>query len=140
MIDERFMFRGKRISLSEKAGEWIVGFYTGIDDGDCIYYIKQGDGYYSVDPETIGQCTGLRDKNGTLIWEGDIVKASQPTWGGNYEIGTVEYRTKNACFAFIHAGHKIPRIIGNYGLRDNEEYEIIGNSYDNAELLEKNIT
>ena len=83
MID-RYLFRGKRLDN----GEWVQGCYIFVPDSGHEHYIYCADsahpmdtGFYevhklmfAVDPATICQCTGLHDKNGTLIFEGDYVK------------------------------------------------------------------
>jgi len=74
-MEDRCLFRGKRVDN----GEWVEGYFyktTGYvfpkqyeSHSACFYYIAQ----MQVDPETIGQCTGLKDKNSKLIFERDIL-------------------------------------------------------------------
>ena len=71
-MENRYLFRAKRIDNDE----WVYGLPSYNKDGE-IAEIEEWDGediiFYTVDPSTICQCTGLRDKNDKLIWENDIV-------------------------------------------------------------------
>lgn len=123
------LFKAKRIDN----GEWVYGNYAFCD---CYtkqkHYIFQNKPLeYAVDENTICQYTGLTDKNGNKIWENDIVEG-----------------------LFYH-GLKVKAVVafkyGAFGLKWNRgdveefsaftsicnvEYEIIGNIFDNPELLE----
>ena len=126
------LFRGKN-----ESGKWVEGYYVRavwyLDEQvtDCIFPIGttlyphcEHSGFESIVPETVGQYTGLTDKNGTKIFEGDILKAN------NGHIGWVIFR--NGEFVKRCCCH--PNSFNTIFYGDNET--VVGNIYDNPELLE----
>ena len=133
-------FRGKRTD----SGKWIYGYLiqTGHENieksnGQYVktikYYQIQEENYHSqfVDENTIGQFTGLKDKNGKEIYEGDIVEWT--TLSGNKYCFSVEYNNKYAQFVSVNT-RDISMECEPLG--DYENIIVIGNIYDNPELLE----
>ena len=113
------LFRGKNVDN----GEWIYGDYA----APFAFYpanIFKQDGNFegiAVVPETVGQFTGLTDKNGRKIFEGDILKAN------NGHIGYV---------AFSEGGFvKACRCHFNFTNLYGDNQEVIGNIHDNPELI-----
>ena len=136
------LFRGKR----KDNGEWIEGYYCPCSFGwfPCrpaiILKEDMDNGYWhpeEIDPETIGQYTGLSDKNGKKIFEGDIVKYKN-TGGVVYKgvtltvIGKVVYNEKTTSFA-VYGKDEIGAKYCDYFPIKN--IEVIGNIHDNPELL-----
>lgn len=129
------LFRGKRADNSE----WVYG-RTLSDDviAPKGQMFRMGNGMYAeglmgyvVDPATVGQYTGLTDKNGKKIFEGDIVSVEDHLIpkGKRYRFfdGTVEY--KDASFAIVGEDFSAYRWI-------DYDIEVIGNIHDNPELLQ----
>lgn len=135
------LFRGKR----KDNGEWVYGdliknlIYDGrekeIRIGD-IYFEHNGDihgtAVRKVIPDTVGQFTGLTDKNGKKIFEGDIVKEDDCFHNGELQIKGNAWRVAFADGLFF----------GNYKdisvyLQSLDGMEVIGNIYDNPELLKE---
>jgi uncharacterized phage protein (TIGR01671 family) len=77
------------------SNEWIFGGYAFTAGKHIIFAEHEAK---EIDPATIGQCTGLRDKNGTLIFEGDILAAQI---GRIRHIGYVEYDERIASFRAV---------------------------------------
>lgn len=130
-------FRGKRLDN----GQWIEGWlirrtYPAIETTLC-YIVTKGrslviDTVYPVARSTAGQYTGLRDKNGKMIFEGDIVRAvdalSRPQDTGHTFVGVVGYQ--DCSFVIVSDFFTHYRWI-DYAV------EVIGNIHDNPELLEE---
>ena len=127
-------FRGKRLDN----GEWVYGYYfikeRDIEDGIIwrdIPQIQQRYGdhfqYFDVDLATVGQYTGLHDKNGKEIYVGDLVAvADYANWEGVYKIIWDE---KNLMYMLEAFGDREK-------LCEFNEYLVKGNIYENPELLE----
>lgn len=126
------LFRGKRVDN----GEWVEGFFTKsgdrtfilIDNDFAVGYVKMKE----VIPETVGQYTGLTDKNGKKIFEGDIL-SERPDGNKRVYVGTAEWDDERALFRFIIKDNpKYFACLGTY----STSYKVIGNIHDNPELLE----
>lgn len=140
-MEDRYLYKAKRLNN----GEWVQGYYVkGLNMYDKEVYLifepntmfyssGETDGLYKVDPTTICQCTGLKDKNGKLIWENDIcdrkeqypeiVKYCNGDWTLDYSYVSNKKSGTNYC---------------NLGFYTEERkcVEVIGNIFDNPELLE----
>ena len=122
-MKREILFRGKRIDN----GKWEFGFLSWNDSPrKRSYHINNN----VVHTDTVGQFTGLTDKNGTKIFEGDILNFINST--------TNEIKIKNAIVYYAESSFKINKTIGMYS---NFLYGwaypciVIGNVHDNPELL-----
>ena len=147
------LFRGKNTD----SGEWAEGYL--VQTQSHTYIIQPGwykdDLFISlyniideVDPETVGQFTGLTDKNGKKIFEGDLLNGFQyPFYRSesadhNY-FAEVIWFTGNCAFGLYTHKHQTAKVrgisAGNADFIedfDSDDWEVIGNIHDNPELLE----
>ena len=130
------LFRGKRV----KNNEWVYGSFLKqageriskdeVAPIECWIYGMRGETAL-VDPETVGQYTGLTDKNGTKIFEGDVVMKRT-------------YHKKKPCEVVFGVGCFHCGWGGGSSTKDHpyllndKQIEVIGNIYDNPELLKNN--
>lgn len=135
-------------------GTWIYGYLA----GENYINSPELEGEFLVDKNTVGQYIGVDDKNGNEIYEGDIVKIHQFLFDGcEYEkeiIVSIEYMEEMACFganllqakeirAYMGYDNETDKqekfvvpICNFYGLHE-ESFEVIGNVYENADLLKE---
>ena len=133
------LFRAKR----KDNGEWVQGFYVKcrghhyilpVYDKDHGFDERYSD-WVKVDSKTVCQYTGLTDKNGRKIFEADILKrVLLPTKRikNNFKIVFV---SANSCFSAIDLDGSNVTFISDY-INSNYEIEVIGNIFDNPELME----
>lgn len=140
-MKDRCLFKAKICN-----GEWVAGF---LHCKENKWYISNKAGApfaFEVRPDTICQCTGLRDKNGKLIWEGDIILFQRdnddcpfPNKDTKKRLGKVFYKDFRTTFA-IEMGKS-----GSGSLNDDlwkyvqngNRVEVIGNIFDNPELIKE---
>lgn len=128
------LFRGIR----KDTHEWVYGFYVEYFDGKrnvpCISvvdtHVITGALCYEVIPETVGQYTGLKDKNGRQIFEGDILKEKQSNQALIFTVDWCE-----DCAMFVTPCKNFKSLEFDFTTSYGEQFEIIGNIHDSAELL-----
>lgn len=133
------LFRGKRLDNGEwiDGSLWLYGEDAHIFGGPDFPY---GCLWHKVDPATVGQYTGLTDKDGKRIFEGDIVRFFERQFGGEDApvIQSVGYEEGGFCVHRYFLNNWLRNAInGNIQL---EGIEVIGNIHDNPELMEEETT
>lgn len=136
-------FRAKAINNEFFQGEWVDGYYTKVLwSGNLVDVITDGAHEIPIQIETLGQFTGLHDKNKTRIYEGDIVRMSY----------VAEICTDDDCYEEEGKYVGVATITANKGVclnpcikneLDKIKYkplsayrsEVIGNIYDNPDLI-----
>ena len=140
-MKREILFRGKRTDN----GEWVYGYLIGnnvivgeVVDFDEDYFNTQF--WYKVDPETVGQFTGLTDKNGTKVFEGGIIRVNGVV---NFAVKYIEERL-SFCLANtddlkLNLKYISPwnHVSASWWYEFGREIEVIGNVYDNPELLKR---
>lgn len=154
------LFRGKRVDN----GEWIEGGYAenggktfiivrtryipDTRDWDTVEYYENNPCYHlsmiEVDPETVCQYTGLTDKNGRKIFEGDIITYQHdnddfpfPNKDTKRRVGRVYFQEFRSCFAVAegrNGSDMINQDLFKY-VQNGNRVQVIGNIFDNPELI-----
>ena len=151
-MNNRYLFRGKR----KDNGEWVTGYYVfqrkrsgGFGqviselDFDIHLIIDLRGNSHEVIPESVGQCTGLKDKNGKWIFKSDVVKADEYIFFVKFgKCGGVANNENYGYMGYYLDGFdSMTKEALRFGLRNDICYftdiEVIGNIHDdNPELLE----
>nr|DAZ09485.1 MAG TPA: YopX protein [Caudoviricetes sp.] len=130
-MNRTIKFRGKSIE-SRKNGQWIYGCYLSDHDGYSYHelILDSTTGFsYEVDPITVSQFTGLYDKNGKEIYEGDILLVGNDGYENTYN----KVGIKDGCFGYV--GEVDSKILPFCDYNVTEE--IVGNIYDHPELIKE---
>lgn len=126
-MEDRYLFRGKTIR-----GDWVRGLLASKDNN---WYIGNKVGRplaFEIRPESICQCTGLKDKNGKLIFENDIMEAHLDDEFPE-DISRFKIEWSGNGWVINQPGCVDREYISDFEM---ETYEICGNAIDNPELLE----
>ena len=131
------LFRGKRTDCDAWVEGDFIQAFRGNQLSSCSIMPNTPTAYcWKVDPETVGQYTGLTDKNGKRIFEGDICRFKH---FNNVHVGKIVFNVKTASFVMWYQS-----IVGAYGEKAThkmllsvcDNIEVVGNIHDNSELLE----
>lgn len=142
---DRYLYRAKRLDN----GEWVTGSLLTCEDGTCkiatsLLEVKTNGPIlvcaYDVDRDTVCQCTGLKDRNGKLIWENDIIKTFDA--GEECCLSKIIFADTSLGYGWKTTDIKSLSKYNNnlfkevsFGSFDSKSAEIVGNIFDNAELL-----
>ena len=139
-MKREILFRGKRTD----SGEWVEGdLIHGVSTRrgrmyilpivSNLAYLKGCDPLdgYEVTPETVTQFTSITDKNGVKVFDGDIVKHKfRRVWAEQEHTSVVVWNDNFMCYYLFDGA-------SNIRMREDVIYEVIGNTYDNPELIKE---
>lgn len=137
-MENRYLCKARPIGTRK---QWVTGFYAVLGEKTVII-VNEPEKFYDVDseknshgnkiveviPKTVCQCTGRNDKNGKLIWENDIVVYYDMT----EERYLISWESNKACYEYQQYGCSMM----NFDELSGCEIEVLGNIFDNPELLE----
>ena len=152
-MNRKIEFRGKCSPQSKYKGEWVTGSLVvpeQIEDNEVLIVVAHSDSCkstYHVDKDTIGQFTGLYDKNGKEIYEGDILSSDYYPFvrdGKMNYVAIVEWFEYDACWYAAYDLHKDSTARGisigcpaEFNEDAAKDYIVIGNIHDNPELIKE---
>lgn len=148
-MQDRYLCKARPIGTRK---QWVTGFCAVLGEKTVII-VNEPEKFYDVDsgknshgnkiveviPKTVCQCTGLKDKNGNLIWENDIVNGSIKRGAAFYRCFVLWNECK-ARFDVRAQGCNFPMTLDECTddiSMSGFEYEVVGNKFDNPELLEE---
>lgn len=126
-MNDRYLYRAKR----KDNGEWVEGLLTIMFGQLHIINPYNENTAYFIDDSTICQCTGLKDKNGKLIWENDICIIRDGTLDEEDGYFRLDWEDDRAMFEFEGTG-----LCVNFDNVYGYECEVYGNIFDNPWLIE----
>lgn len=136
------LFRGKPI----RGGDWLYGHYTEYKGVAQIWVGTEDEGQwnYLVDLATVGQYTGLTDKNGKKIFEGDILQKLCPVYKLGQSVPVGERMVTGVVYWYdsrsVEPGHWAMGTTDEHGNQSSyifgNKFEVIGNIHDNPKLME----
>jgi len=149
-MNERYLFRGKRTEPGEWNKKWVQGHLIIFNKGRHMIARRLNElsnevSYDEVDPDTVGQCPALRDKNGVLAWEGDIIKTHYANAIKSDHTEVIVFKNGRFCgeckigetgksWAVLADG--VSHVVHDKSVY-MESFEVIGNIWDNPELLKE---
>ena len=143
IMEREVIFRGKRLDNNE----WVYGDLAHDNRGVCYVYPLDCHALFvenKVDPDTVGEFIGKKDKNSIKIFEGDVVRRKESAYGLEH-IGVVKYDCHLCAFVLEYESYgevcqdtfddEFSEEDGHYTIDGTYSYEVIGNIHANPDLL-----